>query len=628
MLLPTPAVRVGGELRSVSRRREQAVLARLAIAAPHAVTLDAIVEDVWGDAPPATAVDAVRVHVSNLRKLFADGERRPSDVLRTTQGGYRLDLDPAAVDVRRIERAVERDEPEQLVSLIVHGVFDHDLAGYDSGSGWFHGVARHADELLAAAAESLARHDLAAGRSAVAVRLLERLVGAHSRRESAWELLVRALADADRRTESLAAAQRARFALAEAGVSPGAGILAAETAVFDTLRATERSGVSRYAEVDGSRIAYEIVGDGPLDLLLLHGGFIPFDTMRDTPRLARFLHEVEARFRVVLLDRRGVGMSDGPVDGGPVRLEHWVDDATAVLRDCGSRSVVLLGHEHGGPVAIRLAAELGDRVKGLVLHSTAARPLRGSDHPFGPEADHLERIDRMIDRLPGSEDLLRVVAPSAGDDPQLRAWMDRAGRLGATPARAKELHRMYLHVDVRDDLSRITCPTYVLHPARMIRNDPGQARSIAEAVPGAELTLLDSSDHLWWVNDADTRSVLDVLDRIVGLDGVRSKREVGASSMGLRALVAVTPADEAVAAALHDLGARSSASVGSAVVAVFDALATARAAQDELRRRRPELTTRLEVGDTSGRSDDPAIVDLAAAVERTAATGRSGPSTT
>ena len=600
----------------MTRPREQAVLARLALSASRTVPVETLVADVWGDEPPPTSVDALRVHVSNLRKLLTQPTRPGSEVLRTASGGYRLDVPEADVDVNRFEQACQHGRLD-LLRAALDARSDHDLGRLDAGSGFFDAAAHRIDDMRLRATETLAQSDITTGRADRAVPLLQEAAARAPYRERLWELQILALAAADRRAEALRAFQRARVVLAEIGIEPGPGLVAAEAAALDgheprpVPSPTPRRPVADYVEVEGSRVAFATLGAGMVDLLFLHGGFVPFDIMGETPRLARFLDELAARCRVVLLDRRGIGMSDPPAGDTPVVLDHWVADCRAVLDAVGSRQAIVLGHEHGGPVAIRLAAEYPDRVRGLVLHSTAAHPLRSHDHPYGPSEKALDRIDRMIDRLPGAADVLSLVAPSAGDDAELRAWLDRAGRLGAGPTRAHQLHRTYLHADVRDRLRLVAAPTVVLHPARLVGTDPGQARYLADNLPDAELHLLDSADHVFWLADAGV--VMAAIDRLLA----RITATPSGPSARLRALVAVAPPDGA-GVLLATAGAEVCLELAGAVVAAFPSLSAAQDAAHELRLAEPGAVIVVDVADTTGGVDDAAVVDMAQRVSTTA----------
>jgi pimeloyl-ACP methyl ester carboxylesterase/DNA-binding SARP family transcriptional activator len=602
-LLGDPAIVVGGDVRPVTRPREQAVLARLALVAPRAVPVHALVSDIWGDDPPTRAVDSLRVHVSNLRRLLAGSERSASQILVTSPGAYQLDVPAAAIDVCRLEAATHDADIDALRPLLRTWP-DQDLGRFDSGTRFFDAAARRIDDQCLAGLEVLAISDLEGGQAALAVASLDLALQHAPYRERSWELLIDALAADGRRSEALRAFQRARSALAEVGMEPGAALVAAERAVLATVSPTaSRALTSGYVEVDGSRVAFATTAPRSLDLVLLHGGFVPFGMMHDAPQLGRFISRLAERVRVVLVDRRGIGMSDPPADGAPVHLDHWVADVSAVLDALDAERVVLFAHENGGPVAIRLAVEEPQRIRAIALHSTAARPLRAPDHPYGGSEELVNRINRMIDGAPGALDLMTAVAPSAADDDELRAWLERAGRLGAGPARAKELHRTYFQSDVRDLLPLVHQPAVVLHPARVVVGDPGQARVLAEGLPDAELQILDSADHLFWLADAD--AVLAAIDRLVSRLAVRADL----APARLRALVGVAP--PVGIDLLTDHGAEACLHLPGSVVAVFGSLAQARAALEAVTEAHPRVSGVVEVADTAATVADPSVIAVA-----------------
>lgn len=607
-LLGEPAIVVAGEERSVTRPREQAVLVRLALAAPAAVPIGVLVDDVWGASPPASVVDSLRVHVSNLRKALSGAVDDPATVLVTSRGAYHLDLDRQAIDVYRLEDAV-RERRDRVLRTLLDPWPGHDLGRFDTGSGFFAAATQRISELRAAGTEVVAEIDLGSGQHERAVGALEALLRSDPYRERGWELLIRSLEASGRRTDALRAGQRARETLGGVGMDPGPALVAAEEAVFDhgAGAAGLPVGPSEYVDVDGSRIAFRTLGSHGPDLLFMHGGFVPFEVMPDEPRFARFLERLARRHRVILLDRRGIGMSDPPADDGPVTLDHWVADCRAVLDAVASERCFVLAHENAGPVAIRLAAEDPERVRGLVLHSTVAKYLRAPDHPYGPTEDAFARIDRMIDRVPGAADILTLVAPSVGDDPDLRAWLDRAGRLGAGPARARQLHRVYFETDVRSHLPGVAVPTAVLHPARLVRSDPGQARYLADHLPDAELQMLDSGDHLPFLADAEV--VLDALQGVVARAETTDEQPVKM----LRALVGVAPPPPTDVVSRHR--PEACLEVDGGVVAIFRSRAAAErfaaALNDEA-----DLRAVVELDDTLSTADDDAVVGVAEAARR------------
>lgn len=594
----------------MTRPLEQALLARLALSAPNAVPIEVLIDDVWGQDPPVRVIDALRVHVSNLRKGLAGASLPASQILVTTRGGYRLDLGPNQVDVQALELASSAEDAEGTRAMLA-GWPEADLGRFDTGSGFFTAAATHIEDVHARAVELVAREDLDAGRGGGAVDRLEEVLRHRPYRERSWSLLVDALNADHRRTEALRVVSRARSVLGEVGIEPGPELAAAEEVALNgdhTARARYGMGrrwISGYVEVDGARVAYATVGKHAATLLFLHGGFVPFEVMGDEPRLARFLAALSERFRVVLVDRRGIGMSDPPADGQPVTLEHWVADCCAVLDAVGARDTIVVGHENGGPVALRLAADHGERVRGLVLHSTVARYLRAPDHPYGPSEQVYEWIDRMIERRLPAGEVVRSVAPSVDDDGALASWLDRAGRLGAGPSRARALHRVYVGVDVRHVLPRVGVPTIVLQPTRRIHSDPGQARYLAEHLPDAELQLLDSGDHLPWLADADT--VLAAVQRVA--ERASGDRD---GPLRLRALLGVASTD--VAPVLMAGGAEVCVDLDGAVVATFTSRAAAEAARVAVRRQLPRVRTAITVDDTRASARDAAVIATAALV--------------
>ncbi|WP_448625231.1 alpha/beta fold hydrolase [Geodermatophilus sp. URMC 64] len=557
----------------LTRAKERALLARLALAVPYAVPVDDLVRDLWPADPPARAVDVLRVHVSNLRRLLGGPDTAGGELLATVPRGYRLAVPADAVDLHRFERAVraardaarERDGGaaghvavlEQALALwegSQEALADVDLP--------FAELERiRLTELRLSAVEARLDAGLRAGRAGDLVAELEVLCHRHPLRERFWAQLMTALYRADRQSDALAAYRRARTRLGELGVSPGAELQQLERAVLtqslapaaEPAPSADRPNV-QYVDVDGARVAFEVVGRGPTDLLLLHGGFLPCDTLWDAALPATFLQRLGRRFRLVLCDRRGVGMSDPP--GGPLTYDHWVEDCLAVLDRVGSQRVLVYAHEHAGPAAVRLAAEHPQRVAGLVLHNTRAAAA--------DDGDRLARTERMIDAGPASGvDLLDAVAPSAGHDPRLRGWLERAGQLGAGPARAKELHRLFHREDVRDLLPAVRAPVLVLHSARNRFYDVAGARALASGLPRGRLVLLDSADHVAWAGDTDavlgelvrfadelaagsgSRSVLAALVAVTGDDLAEAAEELRG-----RALWGVTVGDGAAVAAL------------------------------------------------------------------------------
>ncbi len=624
-LLGPVTVRRAGVAVALPRPKERALLARLALAVPHPVSVSRLVTDLWPDEAPARPADTLRVHVANLRRALGTGAKPGRDLLETVEAGYRLILPAEAVDVLRFDRAVtaalrltgagER-APALRAALAIWPDQADALADVELP---FAEVERvRLGETRTGAVQQRIDAELALGHAGLLVGELEALCRRYPGREVFWAQLMRAHHDGGRQADALAAYRQARDHLVDVGLEPGEHLRRLHAAVLSGTLPPARPAptepgrpVIRYAHVDGDRVAFQVTGAGSTDVLLLHGGFIPCDTMWDAVPLASFLRRLGQRFRVLLCDRRGTGMSDPPPE--PLTYQHWVADCLAVLDAAASTRAVVFAHEHAGPAAVRLAIHAPERVAGLVLHTV----LAGPDHDPGA----LAAIDRIIDAGPApSADLLAVTAPSAGPDPVLRSWLERAGQLGAGPARARQLHRLYRTEDVRALLPHLDLPTLVLHAARNRIYPAEAARALARQLPRVELVILDSADHLFWVADGD--AVLTAVSRLAD----RAAASVGGHTVLAAVAVVIAEDPHQVSDGLREAGAWAvSFPAPDAVAAAFSSVRTATAAVDP-HCRAGRARAALAVTEITGRPTDPALVRCLAAA-RAAPAGTAVPVT-
>ena len=282
------------------------------------------------------------------------------------------------------------------------------------------------------------------------------------------------------------------------------------------------AGPVQYANSNDAYVAYEIVGVGDRDLLVMMEGFIPIDTIDDEPRLARSMARLAAFSRLIRFDRRGVGLSDPVSPSDPPTLEHWVDDAIAVLDAAGSERAVVLASADMSPVGMLIAATHPERVASLVIVNGYARALADVDYPHGLSADEAKKfIFDMTDIQPEDEDddIVFLTVPSAANDPQFRKWWRETGRRGASPATARALLRVEMESDVRAALPLIQAPTLVVH----LRDEPMipavHGRYVADHIPGARWVEIPGADDLWWASDS-AGAVLDEIEEFV--TGARS----------------------------------------------------------------------------------------------------------
>lgn len=258
---------------------------------------------------------------------------------------------------------------------------------------------------------------------------------------------------------------------------------------------------AQYARSGDVNIAYQVVGDGPIDLVLVLGWVSNLAYVWELPQLAAFLNRLASFSRLILFDKRGCGMSDRV--GRLPTLEQRMDDVRAVLDAVGSKRAALLGISEGGVMSTLFAATYPERTAGLIIDGSYPSALRRPGYPWGnTEADFEAAMARVRDtwgRVVG----MQRYAPSQVDNPQVAAWWATFMQMSATPRDAEDLLRMNLQIDIGHILPAIRVPTLVIH-ARGDRVAPIEAgRYFAEHIPNARLLELDSDDHWPYFGDAD-----------------------------------------------------------------------------------------------------------------------------
>jgi class 3 adenylate cyclase len=276
---------------------------------------------------------------------------------------------------------------------------------------------------------------------------------------------------------------------------------------------------TRYAKSGDVDIAYQVLGDGPLDLLLYSGSHVPIDCVDEEPSLARFQRRLASFSRLIRFDRRGVGSSDRGSPSAPPTHEQWAQDGLAVLDAVGSERAAVFAPFTNSPDGVVLAATNAERVSHLVVVNGAARVLWAPDYPIGVP----QRVaDSMLltadpDAIEQGHDNLAVVAPSVANDSAFRAWWDRAGNMGATPAMARAFLDGLFQTDIRPLLPRVGAPTLVIHRADVVLGSAANGRYLADHISGAKYVELPGADAFYWVGD--TRTMLDEIEEF--LTGVR-----------------------------------------------------------------------------------------------------------
>jgi class 3 adenylate cyclase len=280
----------------------------------------------------------------------------------------------------------------------------------------------------------------------------------------------------------------------------------------------------RYTKAGGVDIAYQVLGDGPIDLLLFTGLIVPIDCMDEEPSMAGFVRRLAAISRLIRFDQRGMGLSDRGSPSAAPTARDWVEDAVAVLDAVGSSGAAVVAPYLSAAEGIALAATHPERVSHLVVVNGAARLMTAPDYPYGVSRERLDRMLRPLvepDAVEQGVDMLTMVAPSAASDSAFRAWFDRAGNLGATPVMAAARWAEVFGNDVRPLLAQIRVPTLVLHRREVSAPflEVGHGRYLAEQIPGARYVELPGADALYWVGD--TGAVLGEIEEFV--TGVRGR---------------------------------------------------------------------------------------------------------
>jgi class 3 adenylate cyclase len=276
---------------------------------------------------------------------------------------------------------------------------------------------------------------------------------------------------------------------------------------------------TRYARSGQINIAYQVVGDGPLDLVYVPGWISNIGLMWDEPGQARLLGRLASFARLIVFDKRGTGLSDPvPVDELPT-LEQRMDDVRAVLDAVGSERAALFGFSEGGLMSVLFAATYPERTTALVAFGIFAKRIWSPDYPWAPHPDARAREIEELERSWGGDMDLTTIAPSA--DAAARRRLADYLRLSASPGAAVALMRMNTQVDVRHVLGAIRVPTLILHRSGDLDVNVEEGRWIAGRIPGARFVELDGADHLLWAGDVD--SVVDEVEEF--LTGVRTGPE-------------------------------------------------------------------------------------------------------
>jgi pimeloyl-ACP methyl ester carboxylesterase len=357
---------------------------------------------------------------------------------------------------------------------------------------------------LVQALERLIEQELASGEPRAAIAAATRLVGLDPLNEAAQRHLIGAYLRAGDRAAAARQYERcARLLAAELGVTPDPQT----KALLAVSPIGELGPRTRYAERSGLHLAYQVIGDGPLDIVLVPGFVSHVERVWEEPRARAALMGLAQLGRLILFDRRGVGLSDRV--GAAPTVEATAEDILTVMDAAGSRQVLLIGASEGGPGCIRFAASHPERLVGLVLFGSLAKGSSTPDYPFVLTHDQYDIWLRRLIKDWGGPAEIGTFAPSFVGDRQAETWWAGLLRAASSPGTIKAVLEALRDTDVRSLLPRIRTPTLVLHRRgdRAVRIEAG--RHLGDAISGSRFVALDGNDHWLWAGDQNA-----VLDQI------------------------------------------------------------------------------------------------------------------
>ena len=378
---------------------------------------------------------------------------------------------------------------------------------------------------------------------------------------------------------------------------------------------------TRYVAVGDADVAYQVLGDGPSDLLYFYGLGSHIEAFWDDRPTAEFLKRLASFSRLIFFDRRGTGASDAVPRNAIPTWEEWTEDIGAVLDAVGSEHTAIMASLDGGPTSILYAVAHPERVNALMLLNTAARYMVADDYPFGFASEAVEAVLEMMRSQWGTPEFVKFFNPSIENDDARAELLARIVRSAATPrTAAAEYDYVLRSVDVRQVLSMIRVPTIVCHAHHpVIPIEHG--RYLAEHIDGARLVELEGADILVsraWDPIAEEAAQLltgerpparveRVLTTLMFSDIVASTAQ--AAEMGdnrWRALLDTH--DRTIMGVIRSSGGRAVKTTGDGFLASFDgparAIRCAREIVDQMKEHGLALRIGLHTGECEVRGDD------------------------
>ena len=517
--------------------KERAVLALLVLNKGRVVSADRLLEELWPATDANRARHTLQVRVAAIRKPLRDPDGRSR--LQFVPPGYRVEVAPDEIDEHRFVSLVELARTHSRNGDVLGaaaalrkalGLWRGEPLGGVTMCADLEAEAARLLEAKVDAIEDCVDAELACGYHQALAFELERLVAQHPLRERLWAQRALALYRCGRQGDALRACNAARHRFAEdLGVEPGPALRNLERAILEQRAEidwmpppaeTSRPALGpadqppvRYATTPtGVSIAYQVAGDGPVDLIIIPGFTSHLDVWW-APWSGRLARRLMTFCRLIVFDKRGTGLSDRPPVSG---IEDWLEDACVVLDAVGSKRAVVLGMSAGGTVGVLFAATYPERTQALILYGSQPCYLVDDDYPFGMTVAAAETAVQKVQSKWGTGVLFSRFCPSAQNDPVLREQYARFQRASASPGAAASYLRSLLQMDVRPALSLVSAPTLILHASRDATDPVQAARYMAGRIANAKLVELESADHLIWLTDALDTMVNEIQDFALG----------------------------------------------------------------------------------------------------------------
>jgi pimeloyl-ACP methyl ester carboxylesterase len=272
-----------------------------------------------------------------------------------------------------------------------------------------------------------------------------------------------------------------------------------------------------FAENDGVSIAYQVFGDGQQDLIYIPGWLSNLDIFWEEPRVARFLLSLAQFSRVIVIDRRGTGLSDRVA---PPTLEVQMEDVTAVMDAADSKRAAFLGNSEGGSMCALFAATYPERTTALITVGGYAKWIKSDNYPYGAEREKAEQWFQQVEKEWGGPIAVELTTPSLATDEKHRRWVAKSYRSSASKADAIALLKMGADIDLRAVLPSINVPTLVLQAKDDLTNSLESGRDLASRIPNAKLVEMDYKDHVLW-GDSSEEIIREIQDFLGEKENVR-----------------------------------------------------------------------------------------------------------